>query len=74
MVPVTKESRNDMEQSKHTRLLDSGPEGVAEAAVASAGDWWGSPTETVYGLAADALKGKRRPAFSPPRDGPRTTR
>ena len=59
VVPVTKESRNDMEQSKHTRLLDSGPEGVAEAArLLQRGELVGIPTETVYGLAADALNGE----------------
>jgi L-threonylcarbamoyladenylate synthase len=57
------------------RILAAGPEAVAAAAAALAeGDIVGMPTETVYGLAADATRGeavariyeaKGRPAFNP---------
>lgn len=62
-------------QGGRGRILGPGPEAL-EAAVAalSEGDVIGLPTETVYGLAADATRGeavariyeaKRRPAFNP---------
>lgn len=48
-----------MEQSKHTCLLDGGPEGIAKAArLLQRGELVAIPTETVYGLAADALNGE----------------
>lgn len=58
-----------------TRLLPAGPEAVAEAArVLAAGGLVAFPTETVYGLGADATSGeavakiyeaKARPSFNP---------
>jgi L-threonylcarbamoyladenylate synthase len=61
--------------AQHTRVLPSGPEAIAEAA-RLIGEGWpvAVPTETVYGLAADATNGaavariyaaKGRPRFNP---------
>ncbi len=57
------------------RITDCGPASIAEAAAAlAAGDIVAMPTETVYGLAADATNGeavariyeaKGRPSFNP---------
>jgi L-threonylcarbamoyladenylate synthase len=61
--------------AQNTRLLPYGPEAIAEAARLIAAGWpVAMPTETVYGLAADATNGeavariyeaKGRPAFNP---------
>jgi L-threonylcarbamoyladenylate synthase len=67
-------SRGNFDQ-RRGRILPADAEGIAAAAVAlAAGDVVGVPTETVYGLAADATRGeavariyeaKGRPAFNP---------
>lgn len=47
-----------MEERKQTLLLGSDAEGIAQAArLLREGELVGIPTETVYGLAADALNG-----------------
>ncbi len=61
--------------AQNTRVLAYGPEAIAEAArLIAAGEIVAMPTETVYGLAADAANGeavariyeaKSRPAFNP---------
>jgi L-threonylcarbamoyladenylate synthase len=61
--------------AQNTRVLPYGPEAIAEAArLIAAGKIVAMPTETVYGLAADATNGeavariyeaKGRPAFNP---------
>lgn len=61
--------------AQNTRILPYGPEAIAEAArLISAGELVAVPTETVYGLAADATSGeavariyaaKGRPSFNP---------
>jgi L-threonylcarbamoyladenylate synthase len=61
--------------AQNTRVLPYGPEAIAEAArLIAAGQPVAMPTETVYGLAADAANGeavariyeaKRRPRFNP---------
>jgi L-threonylcarbamoyladenylate synthase len=61
--------------AQNTRVLPYGPEAIAEAArLIAGGGIVAMPTETVYGLAADAGNGeavariyeaKRRPAFNP---------
>jgi L-threonylcarbamoyladenylate synthase len=61
--------------AQNTRVLPYGPEAIAEAArLIAAGGIVAMPTETVYGLAADAANGeavariyeaKGRPAFNP---------
>jgi L-threonylcarbamoyladenylate synthase len=61
--------------AQNTRILPYGPEAIAEAAgLIRAGEPVAMPTETVYGLAADAANGeavariyaaKGRPAFNP---------
>jgi L-threonylcarbamoyladenylate synthase len=61
--------------AQNTRVLAWGPEAIAEAArLIAAGEIVAMPTETVYGLAADAANGeavariyeaKARPAFNP---------
>jgi len=61
--------------AQNTRVLPYGPEAIAEAArLIAAGEIVAMPTETVYGLAADAANGeavariyeaKGRPAFNP---------
>lgn len=61
--------------AQNTRILPYGPEAIAEAArLISAGEPVAVPTETVYGLAADATNGeavarifaaKGRPSFNP---------
>jgi len=62
-------------RQQNTRILPYGPEAIAEAArLILAGQPVAVPTETVYGLAADAANGeavariyeiKRRPGFNP---------
>ena len=64
-----------MKPSRRTKLLTADPAGIAEAAaLLRAGGLVGLPTETVYGLAADATSGtavagiyaaKERPSFNP---------
>ena len=64
-----------MSTQKETRVLPYGPEAIAEAArLIRAGEVVAMPTETVYGLAADATNGaavariyaaKGRPDFNP---------
>jgi L-threonylcarbamoyladenylate synthase len=66
---------NQMASTAQTRLLTADASGIAEAArLLSGGGLVGLPTETVYGLAADAEDGqavariyaaKGRPAFNP---------
>ena len=61
--------------AQNTRILPYGPEAIAEAArLIAAGLPVAMPTETVYGLAADATNGeavariyeaKGRPGFNP---------
>src|SRR5690349_17498254 len=61
--------------AQNTRVLPYGPEAIAEAArLIAAGQPVAMPTETVYGLAADATDGeavariyaaKGRPSFNP---------
>ena len=61
--------------AQNTRVLPEGPEAIAEAArLILAGELVAMPTETVYGLAADATNGeavariyeaKGRPSFNP---------
>lgn len=61
--------------AQNTRVLQYGPEAIAEAArLVAAGEIVAMPTETVYGLAADAANGeavariyeaKGRPTFNP---------
>ena len=61
--------------AQNTRVLPAGPEAIAEAArLILAGEVVAMPTETVYGLAADATNGeamariyeaKGRPSFNP---------
>ena len=61
--------------AQNTRLLPYGPDAIAEAAALIADGWpVAMPTETVYGLAADATNGeavariyevKGRPSFNP---------
>ena len=61
-----------MEERKQTLLLGSDAEGIAQAArLLRESELVGIPTETVYGLAADALNGT---VSLPPRAGPRTIR
>ncbi len=66
---------NDNAKSHNTRRMDAGPEAIARAAeVLAEGGLVAFPTETVYGLGADATSGqavariyeaKARPAFNP---------
>ena len=58
-----------------TRKLAAGPQAIeAAAGVLRAGGLVAFPTETVYGLGADATNGRRWPALSRPRGGPASTR
>jgi L-threonylcarbamoyladenylate synthase len=66
---------NDNSKRRETRLLPAGPEAIAQAAqILSDGGLVAFPTETVYGLGADATRGeavagiyeaKQRPSFNP---------
>ena len=57
---------------RKTQRLTNAPEDIRRAAeLLRQGELVGIPTETVYGLAADALNGVARTS-SPPRGVPRT--
>ncbi|WP_439496942.1 L-threonylcarbamoyladenylate synthase [Bosea sp. (in: a-proteobacteria)] len=68
-------SRSTGQETRPTRILKADPEGITEAArLLRAGGLVALPTETVYGLAADATSGqavagiyaaKERPSFNP---------
>lgn len=69
------DTRSTASETRPTRLLHPDPQGIAEAArLLRAGGLVALPTETVYGLAADATSGqavagiyaaKERPSFNP---------
>ena len=59
----------------NTELLPFSEQSAKKAAeIMAAGGVVGIPTETVYGLAADARNKPQSAAYSRPRDAPRTTR
>lgn len=60
---------------QHTRVLTDSPEDIAAAAeLLQKGELVAIPTETVYGLAADALNGPAVARILRPRAAPWTTR